>query len=341
MSQTSAQLVSEINGGAIAGMRNRIINGDMTVAQRGTSFPAAAGYTLDRWIFDQVGTMACTVSQSTDVPNDTFLNSSKVDVTTADTSIAAGDYAVALQRIEGYNVRDLIGTTFTLSFWVKSPKIGTHCIGVRNGGLDRSYVKEYTITTANTWEYKSVTVTGGLITAGTWDWTNGVGLDVLFPLVAGTTQQTTANAWQTGNFFATVNQVNVMDNTANDFFITGVQLEPGPVATPFERRPRGTELQLCERYYQLNRTCVGHALTTTSIAAASVSFNPSMRGVPTATILNGTGAVVDPGISTRNYSSLTSALTSLGGYIEGVLSTTTSNKLHIIVAGRVAFEAEL
>ena len=278
---------TSINGGALAGMRNRIINGDMRIAQRGTSFLAAVGYTLDRWIFGQVGTMACTVSQSTDVPNDTFLNSSKVDVTTADTSIATGDYAVVWQRIEGYNVRDLIGTTFTLSFWVKSPKTGTHCIGVRNGTPvtpDRSYVKEYTITTANTWEYKSVTVTGGLITAGTWDWTNGTGLDVLFTLVAGTTHQTTANAWQTGNFFATANQVNVMDDTANDFFITGVQLEAGVVATPFERRSFGTELALCQRYFWSSTTGQGNPIaagqaTGASNAAYIVGLPVPMRSV--------------------------------------------------------------
>jgi hypothetical protein len=126
-----------------------------------------------------------------------------------------------------------------------------HCVGLANSATsDRSYVKEYTITTANTWEYKTITVSGGLITSGTWDWTNGIGLRLRFTLAAGTTFHTTADAWQTGDFFATANQVNVMDNTSNDFFLTGVQLEPGPVATPFEQRPIGTELALCKRYAQ-------------------------------------------------------------------------------------------
>jgi hypothetical protein len=247
---------SSSNGGPLAGFRNRIINGDMRIAQRGTSFAAivSGSYSLDRWSSGQVGAMACTVSQSTDVPNNTFQSSLKVDVTTADTSIAAGDYSHIRQSIEGYNVRDLIGNTFTLSFWVKSPKAGVHCISFANLGAasisDRSYIKEYTISAANTWEYKAVSVDEGLITAGTWDWTNGQGLEVTFVLAAGTTFQTTADAWQTGNFLATANQVNVMDNTANDFYITGVQLEPGPVATPFEQRPIGTELALCQRYYE-------------------------------------------------------------------------------------------
>jgi hypothetical protein len=243
--------VANLNGGPLAGTRNRIINGNFDIWQRGTSFAAIANaaYSLDRWTWGQAGAMVCTVTQSTDVPNNTFQSSYKVDVTTVDSSIAAGDYAFISQKIEGYNVRDLIGTTFTVSFWVKSPKTGVHCVSFSNSGQNRSYIKEYTIAVVNTWEYKTVTVTGGLITAGTWNWTNGEGLEVGFSLATGSTYQTTSDAWQTGDFLGTANQVNVMDNTANDFFLTGVQLEPGPVATPFERRPIGTELALCQRYY--------------------------------------------------------------------------------------------
>jgi hypothetical protein len=285
--------VANLNGGPLAGFRNRIINGDMRIAQRGTSFAAIVSnsYSLDRWSSGQVGAMACTVSQSTDVPNNTFQSSLKVDVTTADTSIAAGDYSHIRQSIEGYNVRDLIGNTFTLSFWVKSPKAGVHCISFANLGpasiSDRSYIKEYTISAANTWEYKAVSVDEGLITAGTWDWTNGKGLEVSFVLAVGTTFQTTADAWQTGNFLATANQVNVMDNTANDFFLTGVQLEPGPVATPFERRPIGTELALCQRYFfSVAASPVTRSVnySTGSVSVYSTYQLPvTMRATPTLT----------------------------------------------------------
>jgi hypothetical protein len=285
---------SSSNSGPLAGFRNRIINGNFNIAQRGTSFASAGGYTLDRWIVANVGTMVCTVSQSTDVPNNTFQSSHKVDVTTADTSIAAGDYATVIQIIEGYNVRDLIGTTFTLSFWVKSPKTGTHSVGFRNVGTgspvasDRSHIKEYTITTANTWEYKTLTVTGGLITAGTWNWTTGSGLHIVFALACGTTYQNTADAWQTGNFFATANQVNVMDNTANDFFLTGVQLEPGSVATPFEQRPIGTELALCQRYFESGiGKIAGYGLPGTA-NANPVYFKATKRATPTLTYAVGT-----------------------------------------------------
>ena len=279
--------VANLNGGPLAGTRNRIINGDMRIAQRGTSFAALNGYGLDRWFFGSSGAMVCTISQDADVPNNTFQSSLKVDVTTADTSIAAGDVAQLIQRIEGYNVRDLIGTTFTISFWVKSPKTGTHCVSFRNQGtLDRSYVKEYTVSAANTWEYKTLTVSGGLITAGNWNWTNGVGLDVCFTLACGTTYQTTAGAWQTGNFIATANQVNVMDSTANDFFLTGVQLEPGTVATPFERRSYGQELALCQRYFQqLGGGMVGFEESTTT-HSYGLRFMQPMRAAPTFSLIS-------------------------------------------------------
>jgi hypothetical protein len=270
-------------------MRNRIINGGMDIAQRGTSFAAiaSASYSMDRWVWGQSGAMVCTVSQSTDVPNNTFQSSYKVDVTTVDSSIAASDLANIQQRIEGYNVRDLIGTTFTLSFWVKSPKTGTHCIAFRSGGFDRSFVKEYTIISANSWEYKTLTVSGGLITAGTWSWINDLGLNVTFVLAAGTTFHTTADAWQTGNFIATANQVNVMDNTANDFFITGVQLEPGAVATPFERRIFGQELALCQRYFEFGNLSLFSGNVTSGGAYNSVvKYSTQKRATPSVVLTN-------------------------------------------------------
>jgi hypothetical protein len=231
--------------------------------------------------------MVCTVSQDSDVPNNTFQNSYKVDVTTIDTSISSTEYAVILQRIEGYNVRDLIGTTFTLSFWVKSPKTGTHCVAFRNDSQDRSFVATYSITTINTWEYKTITVTNGLITAGGWDWTNGTGLEVAFMLASGSTYQTTANSWNTGNFLSTSAQVNVMDNVANDFFLTGVQLEPGTVATPFERRNYGQELELCSRYFQL-LTYYGGAYTGANACFIGTENINKLRGIPAiASSING------------------------------------------------------
>jgi hypothetical protein len=301
--------VGSINDGPIAGTRNKIINGAMEISQRGTTFAAIGTgiYGLDRWRWTQAGVMVCTVSQSTDVPNNTFQNSYKVDVTTADTSIAAAEFSAIQQFIEGYNVRDLIGRTFTLSFWVKSPKTGVHCVAFRNEGpaqlTDRSYVLEYTVSSANTWEYKTISVAGGLITDGTWNWTNGRGLIVDFVLAMGSTFHTTPGSWNSGIFIATSNQVNVMDNTANDFFLTGVQLEPGTVATPFERRSYGQELALCQRYYQksYDQNVVPASNDSTGCREAisngagyfseSVTFPVVMRAAPTITIYTPTGTV--------------------------------------------------
>jgi hypothetical protein len=317
---TATAQLSSLNGGPLAGARNRIINGDMRISQRGTSFAAIASdtYSLDRWLWSQSGAMICTVSQSSDVPNNTFYNSYKVDVTTVDSSIAASDYALVWQRIEGFNVRDLINTTFTLSFWVKSPKTGVHCISFRNNGSDRSYIKEYTVVSANTWEYKTITVSGGLITSGTWDWTNGSGLEILFSLATGATFQTSADAWQTGNYFATANQVNVMDNTANDFFLTGVQLEPGSVATPFERRSYGQELSLCQRYYeQVNAWWVSDVQNTSTYGTAFV-FAVEKRATPTMASISQGGAA-NGSMNTRTPSAFSSRK---GGATTATASTT-------------------
>jgi hypothetical protein len=267
------------------GTRNKIINGKAELAQRGTSFAAVAdgAYTLDRWRFGNTSAAVVTISQQSDVPADNeFQNSLRVAVTTADATIAAGDTCFISQRIEGYNVRDLIGRTFALRFRVRSSKTGVHCIAFRNSGLNRSYVAEYTVSAANTWESKTITLTGGLITAGTWDWTNGTGLEVCFVLAAGSTFQTTAGAWQTGNFLDTVNQVNCLDTVGNIFAITGVQLEVGSVATPFEHRPYQTELALAQRYFYPSEVSLGNALTTTQADFVFV-FKSQMRISPTMT----------------------------------------------------------
>ena len=265
--------------------RNKIINGDMNIAQRGTSFAAIADntYSLDRYLFSNVSAAVITASQQADSPSDSeFQNSLRLTVTTADTSIASSDRCSMRQIIEGYNARDLIGKTFTLSFRVRSSKTGVHCVAFRNSGPDRSYVVEYTVNVANTWEYKTVTVSGGLITAGTWDWTNGKGLTVDFILAAGSTYQTTAGAWQTGNLWATANQVNCLDTVGNIFAITGVQLEAGSVATPFEHRPYGTELALCQRYYERGTYSFGgNAWAATAVFSQWVPYKVTKRTAPT------------------------------------------------------------
>jgi len=281
---SNAPVLPGLNGGQLAGMRNKIINGKMEIAQRGTSFPAlgvTATYTLDRWFYGSIATTGVvTVSQQADAPSiNEFQNSLRVAVTTADTSIAAGDASFVYQRVEGFNTRDLIGRAFTVSFWVRSSKTGVHCLRIGNAGGDRSYVAEYSVNVANTWEQKSITVSGGLITAGTWAWANGVGLELRFSLAAGSDFQTTAGTWQTGNFSATANQVNCLDTVNNIFAITGVQLEVGSVATPFEHRPIGAELALCQRYFERGSTFGQSAVA--GDFGSTIPYKATKRASPT------------------------------------------------------------
>jgi len=234
------------------GFRNRIINGDMRIAQRGTSFAAAADatYPTDRWKYGANNGAVVTVSQQSDVPTGSGLSySTRLAVTTADTSIGTTEIATLVQVIEGFNISDLVGVTFTISFWVRSSKTGTHCVGFRNSGGDRGYPAEYTVNAANTWEQKTITIVGGIPASGTWNFTNGYGLAVNFICAAGSAYQGTSNTWNSANTLSTSAQVNCLDTIGNIFAITGVQLEAGSVASPFERRDYGRELIMCQRYF--------------------------------------------------------------------------------------------
>jgi len=232
--------------------KNRIINGDMRIWQRATSVTGSTGYsTVDRW--DIPGsTSSLNVDQSSDVPAG-FSYSTKITVGTA--SSASSAYAYILQHIEGYNWADVgYGTanakTTTLSFWVKSSVTGTFGLAFRNTGTARFYTTTYEISSANTWEYKTITITGD--TSGTWNTTNGVGFSVFWDLGIGSTYSSTSNnAWTTvgSNYFGVSGTTKLASTSGATFYITGVQLEAGSVATEFERRPYGTELSLCQRYY--------------------------------------------------------------------------------------------
>jgi hypothetical protein len=300
-----------MNGGALSpqtGFRNRIINGGMTIDQRnagasvtnpGTS---AVAYTLDRWAVRNATDAAVNVIQSTDAPTADFSYSIELDVTTADTSIAAGQVYTLQQRVEGFNVVDLgfgkAGTRyFTVSFWHKHTKTGTYCAGFTNSAGNRAYPAEYTQAVADTWEQSFVTVP--VDTTGTWLSTNGVGLLVYFVVAAGSDFQGTVNAWSAANTFATANQVNALDSTSNFFRITGVQLEKGSVATPFEFRSIGTELALCQRYYykikgsdtasNTGTYSTGFSQTTTA-GRALFTFPVPMRTFPSALEQSGTAS---------------------------------------------------
>lgn len=257
--------------------KNAIINGDFNIWQRGTSFVsiADATYNTDRFYYNRFGTMVHDLSRSTDVPTFAqagrgFNYSTLIDCQTVDAAIGATDLCLFGTAIEGFNFLPLAQKPMTLSFWVKATKIGTYCVALTNNA-DRSYVAEYTINAADTWEYKTITIAASP-SAGTWNYTNGAGLRVGFVLASGSNSQTTKDAWQTGLFYGTSNQVNACDSTSNNFRITGVQLEAGSVATPFENRTIQEELALCQRYFETTYDQVpAETITGTGRYIASVS----------------------------------------------------------------------
>ena len=240
--------------------RNLVINGGMTVWQRGTASAAVTNaFLADRFVTIEATDGAITHERSTDAP-DGFAYSLKLSVTTADTSLGTNQYAQLDHRIEAQNCQHLkygssAAETITLSFWVKSSKTGTYCI--RLGKIDSTgyaYVKEYTINSADTWEKKTITIEPNnsiKASAGAIANDNGEGLRITWPLAMGSTYSAaTDGVWSSDlNDFMTANAVNWLDNTSNNLYLTGVQLEVGEKATPFEHRSYGDELQRCLRYF--------------------------------------------------------------------------------------------
>ena len=286
--------------------RNKIINGSMICSQRGGSFTGitSSQYTLDRYRFaiNQSGTF--TVSQSTDTP-DGFGNSIKIDCTTANASLGASAVCILQQRIEGFNLQDFAkGTTsakqFILSFYAKSTKTGTYIAELIEGDASRSVSASYTISDTN---WNRYTITFPADTTGTLANNKSRQLDLnMFlssgsDLAGGGSLQTTWGAYSAS--VRAVGQVNLADNTSNEFYLTGVQLEVdntgSGVATDFEHRSFGQELMLCRRYYQnimIGDTASGLSgspYTTSGGIFCPILFSPTMRIPPTVISSSGNG----------------------------------------------------
>jgi len=269
--------------------RNRIINGAMMIDQRnaGGSVTVASSsvYTLDRWATLNVASSKFSVQQNAGsvTPPPGFTNYLGL-TSLAATSLAAGDYYQVLQTIEGTNISDLdwgksTAKSITVSFWVRSSLIGNHGGALLNDGNARSYPFSYTINSANTWEYKTITIAGD--TSGTWLTTNGIGLQLRFSLGIGSTYTTTAGAWVSGVYGAPTGSVNIAGTNGATFYITGVQLEVGTAATAFERRPYGTELELCQRYYGYYPSVTFTNPSTALYNGFILHYKVTMRGTPT------------------------------------------------------------
>jgi hypothetical protein len=237
--------------------RNKLINGNMVIDQRnaGASVTPGAGvtYTVDRWSFYTNTASKLSLQQSTNAPAG-FYNSMLITSLSAYSS-AAGDRFLFSQTIEGFNQSDLgWGTanaqTATLSFWVKSSLTGTFSGDINNSAGTYSYVFTYSIPVANTWTNISLTIVGQQ--SGAWNnGTNGAGIIVCFNLGSGSTFQTsTVNAWQNAFYEAATGQQSLVGTNGATWQVTGVQLEAGTTASPFEYRSYGTEYVLCQRYYE-------------------------------------------------------------------------------------------
>ena len=284
------------------GFRNRIINGNMVIDQRnaGASVtPTSGQYLVDRFYYQATQASKATAQQNAGAvtPPSGFTNYQGITSSSA-YSVLSSDYFLIRQAIEGFNVADLgWGTanaaTVTLSFWVRSSLTGTFGGAFTNAGGTRWYPFSYTISVANTWEQKTITVAGD--TSGTWATGNTAGIQISFNLGAGSSFSGTAGAWTGSGIIAPTGATSVVGTSGATFYITGVQLERGSVATPFEFRQFGTELALCQRYYyRITAQAAGDYFVPNAYAIATTAafgynqFPVPMRTRPTALEQSGT-----------------------------------------------------
>ena len=242
--------VSTVNGVPLF-HHNDIVNGDFRIAQIGTSFAAPVNntYDLDGWLNSTNSTTSAVVTIARVVGSTAGGLARQATITTADATVAAAELLVDMTRVEGFNIVKYVGNTFTVSFRAKVPVVGIHCVALRNDEADRTYLKEINFPVANTWQDCSFTVVGGLPTAGTWNYTNRVGLIITFSHMCGTNFQSTPDAWLTGNFLATANQVNDCATVGNVWALEKVTMNLGTVAAVSEISYE-QELIRCQRYFE-------------------------------------------------------------------------------------------
>ena len=332
------------------GLKNRIINGDMVISQRnGTSSvtPTDGQYVLDRFgcFVSQASKYTVQQNAGSVTPPAGFTNYLGVTSTSA-YSITSTDYFAITQYIEGFNTADLaFGTanarTVTLSFWVRSSLTGTFGGAIRNSAANRSYPFSYTISAANTWEYKTITIPGD--TTGTWLTNNGIGIAVWFGLGVGSTFSGTAGSWQAAGLNSTTGATSVVGTNGATWYITGVQLERNTTATPFEWIPYGTELALCQRYCFVYRPStnfapylMAHGINTTSMRGL-LKFPQTMRAAPSLTFTAANTfqwsfgnvatsiALAEQGVDMSSVDIGSTGITANGGYMITSANTTNSS----------------
>jgi hypothetical protein len=344
----AAQLAQYGSNNVGLSFKNRIINGAMTIDQRnaGASItPTVSGtFTVDRWVCGLTQASKYSAQQSSTVP--TGFGFSLAITSTSAYSVLTGDAFLLQHKIEGFNTADLNwGTanakTITISFWVRSSLTGTFGGSLQNSAQNRAYPFTYTISVANTFEYKTVTIAGD--TSGTWvGATNGVGLVLNLGLGCGATFSGTAGAWAGSNFFSATGAVSVVGTSGATFYITGVQLEVGSVATSFDYLPYGTGLMLCQRYYYrattgtlFNQLAFCNIRTTTS-HYAFLQLPVTMRANPSSVDYGGIGVISAWGAGVTGLSSLTLANAAYGaGTTQVLLDAVTAGAVGTV--GQISF----
>jgi len=314
-----AREIADLGSPAASGFshRNLIINGAMTVDQRhdGSSFTvvngnAVTGVIADRFRVNEASGAVMTGQRVADAPVG-FEYSSKLTVTTADASLGSTEFHRVIQPIEGKDISHLNwGTsnakTLTLTFYVKSSLTGQYYVSVFNNAADRTLLKGYTISSADTWEKKTITIIGDQ--SGTWLTTNAVGIHLMWSLGTGSTYQSnTLNAYQAGFYMAKSDQVNLAATNGSTWQLTGVQLEVGDVATAFEHEDIGTTLAKCQRYFQIYGEVADSEIYSgyvgdTNNYYTTIRFLREMRATPTMTI-NGTWATANVSSAAFSYGS--------------------------------------
>ena len=292
------------SGGAL-GMRNRIINGAMVIDQRNSGAavtPADSAFTLDRWSVQASQSSKFTVQQDSSANTVAGFSSSLKVTSLSSYSITSGDYFLVTQKIEGNNLKDIQWGTasaapVTLSFWIRSSLTGTFGVILTNSAENRFYPASYTIVAADTWEKKTITISGD--TSGTWLANTSTGIRISFGLGVGSTYSFTAGSWTSSSSYGTSGATSVVGTNGATWYVTGVQVEKGSIATPFEYRQYGTELALCQRYYEkvvtgsgspgnsfLSGVLTGGNCTHTCYFKTTKRANPSWAAVNGATWQN-------------------------------------------------------
>ena len=329
-------------GGTVSGassnmFRNRIINGAMVIDQRNAGASGTAnGYTVDRWAYYGAAASKGTWQQNAGSVTPPAGFTSYLGYTSSSAyTVGATEQFNIYQPIEGLNVFDLgWGTanakTITISFWVRSSLTGTFGGSIYNSAVNRSYPFSYTISASNTWEYETITITGD--TSGTWLTTNGVGLYLTICLGAGSTVSGTAGSWAAGRYDSATGATSIVGTNGATFYITGVQLEVGTKATPFEVRSYGHELALCQRYYTKSYSIdVVPGTSTTTGLQRNVSaggagylnfpFPVEMRIAPTITAYNSTGTSGVHGSDVGNWTIVTSYISTRHYHAAGAVTS--------------------